>query len=81
MATVTGPTPRWRLAIELNDKGRGRIVSLDYAERAELERQLGEQLRRRGTSPFGRLMDFTNEFDETLSIVAAAYAGHTIVER
>ena len=70
------------MEIALNDVGRQRTVSFDFESRAELERQLAAQLRRRGTyASSGLLLEFTNEAGETLAVLASAYRGHTIAAR
>jgi hypothetical protein len=70
-------TPRWRLEIELADRGRRRTVSLDYRTREALDRQLA-QLRDVDGSSYGRLLEFRNESGEELAVVAAIYARHSV---
>jgi len=75
---MRNPSPaRWRLEIELDDRGRRRTVSLDYRSREALDRQLA-QLRDLERSAYGRLLEFTNENGEALAVVAAIYARHSV---
>lgn len=75
---MPSPDPaRWRLEIELDDRGRSRTVWLDYRSRETLDRQLA-QLRDPDRSAYGRLLEFSNEDGEELAVVAAAYANHNV---
>jgi hypothetical protein len=81
MSSFASPSNGWSLEIDLDDQGRRRTVTLDFADRATLDRQLEQQLAEREATPFGRLMEFTNESGETLAIVAATYTTHRITKR
>jgi hypothetical protein len=80
VSSAPQPSPRWCLEIDLNDAGRKRSVSLDFADRSDLERQLERQLALHEKPVFGRLMEFFNESGETLAVLAAIYADHRISE-